>query len=130
MKVMNDSEFVRFVNEMDRCWMEGRFNDLREFLAEDVVFVAPDGQGRMRCVDAAVGSYREFLSRSQVAHYSASDHIVTLRDATAVLEYRWEMKWSSEGVKHEDSGREILVLARRDDKWRVLWRTQLPATNE
>ncbi len=123
---MTNPEFVSFVAAMDRCWMEGRFEDLRAFLAEDTVLVAPGGQVRIEGLGPAIESYREFMSHSRVQRYITVDHAVTMRDDTAVIEYRWEMIWSSDEAEHDDTGREVLVLARRDGEWRVIWRTQIP----
>jgi len=42
------------------------------------------------------------------------------------VEYQWSMAWTSAGVDYNDAGREVLVLALREDSWRVIWRTQIP----
>ena len=123
---MTDAQFISFVNAMDACWMERRFEDLRSFLAEDSVLVAPGGQVRIEGVDAAIESYRELMSHSHVRRYATADHAITLRGNAAVVEYRWEMVWSGDGPEHNEAGREVLVLAHRDSKWRVVWRTQIP----
>ena len=120
------ADIISFADRMDRCWMEGRLPELAEFLAEDVVFVAPGGTARSEGLSPAVESYRQFLSSARVSRFQTSDHAVTVRGDTAVLEYRWQMDWTAAGADHAESGREVLVLARRDEGWRVVWRTQIP----
>lgn len=117
-------DLIRFVREMDRCWLEGRFDDLRSFLDPEVVMVAPGGN-RMAGVDTAIESYREFMGRSRVDRFETSGHQVTERGAAAVVEYRWDMAWNDGGTAHEAQGREVLVLSREQPGWRVIWRTQL-----
>ena len=123
---MVETEFISFIESMDRCWMEGRLQDLGAFLAEDVVFVAPGGTPRGDGLAQAIESYRQFMSHAQVNRFETSDHIVTLRGDTAIVEYQWQMVWIAAGAEHNETGREVLVLSRRDDKWRVVWRTQIP----
>jgi len=106
--------------------MEGRFADLEAFLAQDVVLVAPGGEPRSEGLAHAIESYREFMSQAQVNRFESSDHVVTLRGDTAIVEYRWQMDWTAGGTEHKDAGREVLVLSRRDGQWRVVWRTQIP----
>ena len=113
---------------MDRCWREGRFHDLETCLADDVVMVAPDGRTRLEGLVAAVESYREFMASSSVEDYVTSDHVITRRGATAVMEYRWRMAWTSAETDYNSQGREILVLALREGHWRVIWRTQISVT--
>jgi hypothetical protein len=119
-------DFVTFTEEMDRCWMERRFSDLSRYIADDVVMVAPGGTPRMEGLDAAVESYRQFMGRSEVSRFVASDHIVTLRGHAAIVEYDWRMAWRDHGIDNEAKGREILAVVHRDTGWRVVWRTQLP----
>jgi hypothetical protein len=38
------------------------------------------------------------------------------------------MAWVAAGAEHNETGREVLVLARRDESWRVVWRTQIPTS--
>ena len=119
-------DLIAFTQEMDRCWMEGRFDDLSRYIADDVVMVAPGGKQRLEGLGAAISSYREFIDRCQVSDYRAHNHVVTLRGPAAIVEYDWDMAWSDGGVDQRASGREILALARRGAEWRVVWRTQLP----
>ena len=58
--------------------------------------------------------------------FKTNDYVVTKRGETAVVEYAWQMTWVAGGAEHNETGREVLVLARRDDNWRVVWRTQIP----
>ena len=122
---MTDAEFISLVQSLDRCWVEGRLDDLKAFLAEDVVFVAPGGKPRIEGIAHAIESYRQFTSQAQVQRFETSDHSVTQRGATAIVEYAWQMS-SVAGAEHTDSGRDVLVLARRNENWRVVWRTQIP----
>lgn len=120
-------DLIAFVKQMDRCWLEQRFDDLAHYIANDVVLVAPDGRNRMEGLLPATDSYREFMTRCRVHDFEDRDHCVTLRGDAAVVEYTWSMVWEDGGTRHDDRGREVLVLARRDHAWRVVWRTQLPA---
>jgi ketosteroid isomerase-like protein len=117
---------IAFVEAMDRCWMEQRYTDLASCIAQDVVMVAPGGQGRIAGLEAATESYREFMERAEISRYRTSGHIVTERGDAAVVEYGWDMEWRSDGSSHKATGREVLVLSRRGGDWRVVWRTQLP----
>jgi len=117
------NDLIAFVKGMDLCWMERRFDDLSAYLADDMVMVAPDGRHRIEGRDASIESYRDFMSRCEVSRFDAHDHRVTLRGAAAIVEYGWAMAWLEQGMAREAQGREILVLAQRDEAWRVVWRT-------
>ncbi len=118
-------DLIAFVEGMDRCWMEQRFEDLSAYIAPDVIMVSPGGKQRMEGINAAVESYREFMARCKVHRFRTYDHVVTERGAAAVVEYDWEMSWHDQGADHDTKGREVLTLSRRESGWRVVWRTQL-----
>jgi ketosteroid isomerase-like protein len=121
------NNLITLIEEMDRCWRERRFDDLAAYLAAEVVIVAPDGKHRVDGLEAAIASYREFMSRSEVHRFQASNYIVTERGSAAVVEYQWDMAWEDHGSMHEATGRELLVLGRYPSGWRVIWRMQLPS---
>jgi ketosteroid isomerase-like protein len=100
--------------------------DLASFLAEDIVFVAPGGTSRIAGLAQVIESYRQFTSQAEVRRFETSDHFVTRRSETAIIEYAWQMTWVAAEEEHNDMGRDVLVLARRDQNWRVVWRTQIP----
>jgi len=70
------------------------------------------------------------MSHAKVTRFQTSHHIVTLRGDTSIIEYQWEMAWTTTDGDHAEKGREVLVLARRDEGWRVVWRTQIPTDSE
>ena len=120
-------DLVAFVAEMDRCWLERRFDDLSAYIADDIVLVAPGGEPRIEGVAASIESYRAFMGRCEVGRFETRDVIVTERGDTAVAEYAWDMAWTDHGEAQAAQGREVLVLARGRSGWRVVWRTQRPA---
>ena len=124
--VMSAEELIAFAKNLDRCWIERRYQELDNYLAPDVTFVAPGGQARTEGLADAVESYREFMSRAVLRRYKTSDYVVTERGDTAVVEYAWEIAWESAGESFAEEGRDVLVLARRNGGWRAVWRTQLP----
>ena len=118
---------IEWVARLDRCWLEGRFDDLAGFLAEGVLFVGPGGSPRLKGADVAIDSYRQFMQASRIERYSASNHQVTRHADAAVVEYEWDMAWTSGGEAHVARGREVLALAQSGGEWRLFWRSQLPA---
>jgi hypothetical protein len=120
-------DLAAFARALDQCWLEGRLDDLAQYMAPEVVMVAPGGQHRMVGLASAVESYREFVGRSRVFRFDSSNYVVTEHAGAAVVDYAWEMEWDSGGARHAAKGREVLVLSRLPAGWRVIWRTQIPA---
>ncbi|HTJ63645.1 MAG TPA: nuclear transport factor 2 family protein [Alphaproteobacteria bacterium] len=120
------TDLTTFVEAMDRCWMERRFLDLADFLADNVVIVAPGGVQRSQGLEAAIKSYREFMAHSSVGRFQTSGYVVTEHGTTAVVEYDWAMSWRTGAQNRDAAGREVLTLSGGPGAWRVIWRMQLP----
>ncbi len=118
-------DLIQFVQAMDRCWLESRFDDLADYLDEHVVMVAPGGEHRLNSLAAAIDSYRTFMGGSSVQRFHPSNYTVTERGNAAVIEYAWDMAWTGGDASHEAKGREILALSRGPTGWRVVWRMQI-----
>src|SRR3990167_10904463 len=83
----------------------------------DIIVVQTDGATRVAGLVGAVANHRTFMVRATIACFASRDHVVTERGDAAIVEYRWDMDWRSEGAAHEATG------ARR-----IVWRTQLPGS--
>ena len=118
-------EVKEAVAQLTAAWRERRFSDIEPLLDEQAVFVAPRfarrREGRAACVD----SYRQFMSVAEVTEYAQHDLVVDVWGGTATVTYRFDMAWKMWGVAHREVGHDILVLARGDRGWRVVWRTMV-----
>jgi len=81
----------------------------------------------MHGIEAAIESYREPMTRCKVKRFQTSGHVVTRRGTAAVVEYDWDMAWNDQDTEHEARGREVPVLNRHPDGWRVVRGTQIAA---
>jgi ketosteroid isomerase-like protein len=116
---------VRLINE---AWTSGSPDAMRRVLDPDVVFVRPRFVGRETGSEAAIGSYREFISRAQMRRYAESDLVIDVRGHTAVATYRWEVDYRMGELDHHETGRDLFVLERSGSGWKLVWRLLLPDT--
>ena len=114
---------VAFCREMDRCWLEQRFEDLAACLDPDIVFVTA-GQ-RIEGRADALDSYRQFMVAAKVENFNTSNYRLVERGDSALVEYDWSIAWMAGGEAHEEQGHEVLLLALQEKRWRVMWRLQM-----
>src|SRR6476660_9716315 len=60
----------------DRCWVEGRTDDLRQFLHPKVVFAGPQFERLASGVDACVKTYEGFLAQAKVHAFAPSQYVI------------------------------------------------------
>lgn len=122
-------ELIQRADAFDRCWAEGRLNDLRRFLHADVVFTGPQFQRLAKGAEACVQSYVRFLAQAQVHEFTLSDYLVDIAGDAAVMTYRWTIDYEISGQRSRESGQDLLVWVREAGQWLITWRSQRPEGN-
>jgi hypothetical protein len=110
----------------DRCWVEGRLDDLRTFLDPDVVFTGPDFQRLAKGIDACVESYARFITAARIHDFKTSEYVVDITGTSAVMTYRWSIDYEWEGKRSVETGQDLLVWVPAPGGWLICWRCQRP----
>jgi hypothetical protein len=117
------AQAVRTIND---AWVTGRPELMRDVLDAEVVFVQPGFGGREPGKDAAIASYREFVTQATVSRYAESELAIDLGGHTAVASYRWRIAYEMDGKDHDETGRDLFVFDRFGTRWKLVWRLLLP----
>jgi hypothetical protein len=112
------------VEAYDRCWVEGRPEDLRTFLHPRVVFTGPRFERLAEGIDACVRSYVGFLAQATVHAFDASAYVVDVAENAAVVTYRWTIDYEMSGKRSAETGQDLLVWVLTESGWLLVWRTQ------
>jgi uncharacterized protein (TIGR02246 family) len=127
---MNESqvEIWNLVRESNRAWISGSTKELAALFDENAVVITPALQGRVEGRDAIVASYASYNAHAKTHSFEEMEHQVDLFGDTAVVTYRFQVRYEllTDGVVQDETAQEVLVL-RRTDRWRVFWRTQTSA---
>jgi ketosteroid isomerase-like protein len=124
-------ELWNLVRESNRAWTSGSTKELTSLFDEHAVVIAPALQGRVEGRDAIVASYASYNMRAKTLSFEEMEHQVDVFGDTAVVTYRFQVRYElpADGVTQEETAQEVLVL-RKTDRWRVLWRTQTAAEKD
>jgi len=118
-------EIRQVLAELNRSWLERRFEDLSKFFDPDIVMKGPGLKELARGRDALVQSYVDFMTRSMVLEYSESNHIVACWGPTAAATYDWSMTWEQKGKTESGSGQDMFVFRRQNGRWVAFLRIML-----
>jgi len=118
------------IAEINAAWRENRVDDMVPFLHEDVVFMQPGGDARVQGRDLCVQSYRDFLASATMHEYNEHDPMIDVIGASAIVTCRFDCVYEFRSETHRESGIDMYVLFRDDDRWRVIFRTQVPQPAE
>jgi ketosteroid isomerase-like protein len=118
-------EIWNAIKESNRAWLEGNPRDVEPLFSEDVVMVAPKLAARIVGRQEMVQSYVEYVRAVRTHMFEEHEHFVDVNGETAVATYHFTVRYELDGRTFDDSGQEILVFARRDGRWRGIWRTQV-----
>jgi len=127
-KKKEDIEDIRgLLQKISEAWLKGDPDDLLEFFHEDLVIMSPDiermGVGKTACIQ----SYKDFIAHATVHEYKEYDHTIDVWGDTAVSIYAFDVTYAMKGQTYNETGHDIFVYNREDDKWLVVWRMVIPS---
>ena len=128
---MDDKEEIKsIIKDVNDATLGSKETDLGQFFHDGVKFVAPDFNSALEGKEAALNSYREFRENAELKGYELGEPDVSIFDTTAVATYSFDMRYKLAEETYHETGRDIVVLARRDDEWKIVWRTLVTLSSE
>ena len=121
---MSEEEAVRsVVRRIHESWRDGRYDEMGQHLAEDVVIAPPGVPERIRGRDAYVQSYRDYDRMATTHEFEPEKPTVDVTGETAVALCPFFVRYELDGRVYREKGIDLLVLSRSGGEWRVVWRT-------
>lgn len=121
------------VSRINEAWSklrgEAMTAALNECFADEMVIRGPGfvflGKGR----EAAVKSYQDFVSQTQVKSLSLDEPQIDVTGETAIAQYKWTMTYVLNEQEYTEHGYDVFVFAQRGKRWLAVWRALLPETS-
>ena len=118
-------QILEIIHQLNNAWATGHPEKLAEFFREDIVMVNPDFTGRSEGRDACIAGYAEFCSQATIHGVKIGEPGIEVFGDTAVSTYSYEVDYEMGGERFSDTGRDLFVFVREDDKWQAVWRTMI-----
>lgn len=119
-------EIEAVVERLNDCWLNDKLENMDMFFHKQVVMLQPGTNKKMIGREAMIESYREFVDSSEVSDFRTKNMAIDVFEDTAIVFYTFDIKYRVETTNYDESGSEILVLNRHNDRWVIVWRTQMP----
>lgn len=119
----------RSIQAANAAWLGGDPAGVAPLFHDDVVMAAPDGRPVLEGKDAMVQSYVAFCEQAATHEFEVLDHTVRVSGDAAVARFGFRVRYEHGGQEHDERGAELMVLARQEDSWRVVWRMRLAAAD-
>src|SRR5262249_49972052 len=113
------------LNQLNRAWRERRFEEVADFFDADIVMKGPGLKELVRGRETLVRSYADFVAQSKIVEFSESDHVIDVWGETAAITYNWTMTYEQKEETKRDSGQEMFVFVRRNQRWIAVLRVML-----
>ena len=113
-------DLVRRIND---AWQSARWDELREYFHPDAVLAQPGFARRTVGREAVIDSYRDFARDATLHSFTAGEVHIDHAGDSAVTTTPWTMDYEHDGQRVEEHGWDLLVFARREGRWVVVWRT-------
>jgi hypothetical protein len=113
------------MRRINQAWLDGRVEDLAQWVHPEIVMVFPGFSGRIQGRDQFLAGFHDFSRNATIHEFHEHDHHVDVAGATAVVTFRYEMVYERSAQRYRATGRDLWVFQSRDGEWRAVWRTML-----
>jgi len=121
-----EDDLWQAIKDANDAWTRGDPRDVAPLFHAHAVMVAPAMKARLHGRDAMVESYLDYCRQAKTHAFEELDHAIDVFGDTAVVTYRFRVRYELDETVHDEVGQEVLVLIHEDDRWQVVWRTQVP----
>jgi len=120
------------VHNANRAWMSGNPLGVEQLFHQNVICVAPGFARRSEGRQAMVESFVDYCAHVKTHFFEEKNPAIDLFGDTAVVNYRFSVRFEADGTVTDEDGQEILVFVRENGSWKVIWRTQvfLPTSHD
>jgi uncharacterized protein (TIGR02246 family) len=115
------------VRRSNRAWISGATHEVSNLFDQAAVVLAPGLRQRVEGRDAIVRSYEDYVHHARTHSFEELEHSVDVFGDTAVVTYRFAVRYTlnAEAAERDETGQEVLVLRRDPFGWKLIWRTQV-----
>ena len=123
---MMDAETIAaIVRHITEAWRAGRYDEIGPHLSDDVVLAPPGSATRIVGRDAYVQSFRDYDRVAITDTFTPDAPQIDVMGDVAVATCPFFVVYRLDGVTHSERGRELLVFARQEGDWRIVWRSMI-----
>lgn len=125
---MSDAHQIwQAIEAANAAWLGGRPLEVAPLFHDEAVMATPDGRPFRLGIAAVVQSYEDYCRQATTHGFDVTDRAIHVFGGTAVVSYRFRVRYEHGGEEHDETGGELMVFARQEEGWRAVWRMQLPA---
>jgi ketosteroid isomerase-like protein len=118
-----ESTIWNTVQAINRCWTCGDLSELEKLNAyfhDSMVAITPTDKLRLDGKRACFEGWAGFCRQAKIICWKETDPKIQVYGDTAVVTYYYHLSLEIEGRNMDMSGRDMLVLIKENDKWRVV----------
>jgi hypothetical protein len=114
-----------FIQELNQAWLEGRYADLAEFFAPDVVMLPPGSKTPTLGVEQMIQSYEDFGSSAWVREFQITGLTIYEWNHLAMCHMSFEIDFELDSGRFQEAGLEVYDIDASRPKPKVVWRSQI-----
>lgn len=113
-------EVLAFIKAMNESWTKGDGSGLVDYFHPRMVAITPADQDILYGRDACLRSWQGFAQSARINRWEEIEPDVRIYGDTAIVTYYYDMSFEMEGERFDMGGRDMVVLARENGRWRVV----------
>lgn len=118
------------VQKLNKEWLNNKTGELAYYFHKDMVIAGLDLHPLCNNRAECIKSYKDFVDKSVIHEYKESEPDVNVFAYTAIVSYKFDIDYDMKGKNYKESGRDLFVLIKEEERWQAVWRILIPDTGK
>jgi hypothetical protein len=114
------------VQKLNKEWLNNKTEELAYYFHNDMVITGPDLHELARDRAACIKSYKDFIGKAVIHEYKEFDPEVSVFAYTAIVRYKFDIVYEMDGKTYKETGIDLFVMIKEEERWQAVWRTMIP----
>jgi ketosteroid isomerase-like protein len=119
------TDLKQFIKELNKAWMEHRYDDLYEYFHEDVVMLPPGSNKPITGIEPMIESYRQFGTMGTIHKFNIADISIYDFKSAAICHVQFDVDYEIEAGRFQEKGLEVNTIVTSGLEPKIIWRTQV-----
>lgn len=118
----HSNEIIKIIERINNAWLKKETDKLNYFFHKDIVIASQNFDIQARGIEKCIKSYKDFVNNVEVHEFNPDKPEITISENTAVALYSFDISYTINSERINETGKEFLVLTYNSVDWKLVWR--------
>src|SRR5680860_242409 len=119
------TQIEHLIAAFNNGWTQGKFDDIKPLLHDNVIFVAPDLKTQINGKDPCIQTIKDYSRNAKTKVFEIRSKEIHIWNQTTVVTIDFYIEYEMNKEVYIEKGKEFWTLNMQNDHWKLVWRAMV-----